>query len=127
MSLRKLIIQPTGKTPKVVFDPESYTFLIEGRSIPEDSVSFYRKLYGWVENVGPQLTGTVEFDFRLEYFNTSSSKCLLDLFKMIQRLHEQNDKVIVNWYVEDEDPDMEETGEDYKSMLEMPFNVIMES
>jgi hypothetical protein len=124
--MRKLIIEPTPKTPKVIYNPESYDFLIEGRSIPEDSVGFYKRLYAWVDEVGPHLTGSVDFVFKLEYFNTSTSKCLLDLFKMLQSLWENNPEVRVKWYASEDDPDMEETGNDYKDILDLPFEVIVE-
>lgn len=125
--MRKIIVQPTPKTPKIVYDPDSYTFVLEGRSIPEDSVGFYRKLYGWVEECGPQLTGSVDFDFRLEYFNTSTSKCLLDLFKMLQtHVHSHNPQARIRWYCSEDDPDMAETGEDYAEMLDMKFEIIIE-
>jgi SiaC family regulatory phosphoprotein len=124
MALRKLIIDPTPKTPRVFWNPDSYTFMLEGRSIPEDAVGFYRKLNGWVNECGPELTGTVNFDFKLEYFNTSSSKCILDLFKLLQKAWEQNPKLNIRWYYSEDDQDMGETGRDYADMLDMPLELI---
>lgn len=124
MALRKLIIDPTSKTPKIFWNPDSYTFLVEGRSIPEDSVGFYRKLYGWVDECGPQLTGSVDFDFKLEYFNTSTSKCLLDLFKLLQKAWEKNPEIKIRWYFNEDDQDMGETGRDYADLVDIPIEVI---
>ena len=43
---------------------------------------------------------------QLEYFNTSSSKCLLDLFKKLEAL----DSLSVHWYFDSDDEDMLEAG-----------------
>lgn len=121
--MRNLIIEPTPKTPKIVFDVNAYTFEITGRSIPEDSVAFYRKVYSWLDQFGSELTGTVNFEFGLEYFNTSSSKCILDIFKRLMELNKKNPGIGVVWYYEEGDDDMQDTGEDYKELLDLPFEV----
>ena len=125
--MRNLIVEPGPKSPKVVFDVDKYHFELAGRSIPEDSVAFYKKIYAWLDKFGPELSGRVEFDFKLEYFNTSSSKCILDVFKRINNINKTNDnaEVAINWYVEEGDDDMVDTGEDYKALLsDIEFNII---
>jgi hypothetical protein len=59
---------------------------------------------------------------KLEYFNTSSSKCILDLFKKLERL--DGTEVSINWYFEEDDEDMEEAGEDYQAIINLPFKMI---
>ena len=63
-------------------------------------------------------------DVKLEYFNTSSSKCILDLFKQLEKLNAGNTEVKVNWYFEEDDEDMEEAGEDYQAIIDLPFKMI---
>ncbi|NLN30763.1 MAG: DUF1987 domain-containing protein, partial [Bacteroidales bacterium] len=65
-----------------------------------------------------------EVDIRLEYFNTSSSKCILDVFKKLEAIHKAKNEVIVNWYYEEDDEDMLEAGEDYESIIRVPFKMI---
>ena len=52
---------------------------------------------------------------QLEYFNTSSSKCILDVFKKLEAIHKAKNDVIINWHYEEDDEDMLEAGEDYES------------
>jgi len=78
--MRSLIIEPTNKTPKVILNADINVFEISGRSIPEDSVGFYRKIIDWVDEYSQNPNTRTNFKFQLEYFNTSTSKCLLDLF-----------------------------------------------
>jgi len=61
---------------------------------------------------------------KLEYFNTSSSKCILDLLKRLEKINQAGSKVSVNWYFESEDEDMEEAGEDYQAIIKLPFKMI---
>ena len=59
---------------------------------------------------------------QLEYFNTSSSKCILDVFKKLESL--AGTEVSVKWYYEEDDEDMLEAGEDYEAIIDLPFEMI---
>jgi hypothetical protein len=122
----KLHIESTDKTPKIVFDPEGNEFIISGRSIPEDSVDFYERIYKWLDGEGMDLTGPRKFIFMLEYFNTSSSKCILEVFRRIQELYYKNNEVSIVWMCEEDDEDMIDTGHDYQAILEVPFDIQVE-
>ena len=57
-----------------------------------------------------------------DLFNTSSSKCILDVFKKLETL--SGTEVKVNWYYEEDDEDMLEAGEDYQAIIDLPFKMI---
>ena len=79
--MEPIIIEGTPKTPTVKFDSTEGVFEIKGRSIPENSVEFYKPLVDWLDTYKESpLTKTV-VNVRLEYFNTSSSKCILDVIQ----------------------------------------------
>ena len=63
-------------------------------------------------------------NIKLEYFNTSSSKCILDVLKKLEGIHKSGSEVIINWHFEEDDEDMEEAGEDYQAIIQVPFNMI---
>ncbi len=117
-------IEGTPKTPTVKFDKSEGVFEIKGRSIPENSVEFYKPLVDWLDNYKEDPLPKTEVDIRLEYFNTSSSKCILDVFKKLEAIHKAKNEVIVNWYYEEDDEDMLEAGEDYESIIRVPFKMI---
>lgn len=75
----------------------------------------------WVDEHGAGMDGQLEIKIRLEYFNTSSSKCLMDLLKRIEKVVP---KAEVHWYYEEEDEDMLEAGEDYNAIIDLPFRLI---
>jgi hypothetical protein len=117
-------IEGTPKTPKVNFDSEKGTLLLKGRSIPENSIEFYRPLVDWLDQYSTSPKGKTVCDIQLEYFNTSSSKCLLDLFKKMEQMNSSGSEIVINWYYEEDDEDMLEAGEDYQSIINVPFKMI---
>lgn len=118
--MEEIKLTPTPKTPSVVFGPNGMLEL-KGRSIPENSLEFYKPLIDWVESYGRTPAAETNVHVQLEYFNTSSSKCLLDFFK---RLENVKGKVTIHWYYEQDDEDMLEAGEDYEAIINVPFKMI---
>lgn len=118
-------IEGTSKTPDIFFDADSGKIDIKGRSIPENSIEFYKPLVDWLDKYSDSAKGLVEVNVQLEYFNTSSSKCILDVFKKLENLNNRPEaEVVINWYFEEDDEDMLEAGEDYQSILKIPFKMI---
>lgn len=117
-----LNIDKTIKTPKVVFDYENGELLIEGISIPENTTGFYENILKWVENYQKQPQPKTTLTLKLEYFNTSTSVVLLSLLKKFKQIKNSDLKVI--WYYEEEDLEMEEVGEDYQSIIKIPFELV---
>lgn len=108
------------KTPSVKFNASGHLEL-KGRSIPENSLDFYKPLLEWVDAYAQHTSSETIVHVQLEYFNTSSSKCLLDLFKRLENI---NSKVTIHWYYEQDDEDMLEAGEDYEAIVNVPFKMI---
>lgn len=117
-------IEGTRKTPDVSFDALSGKIEIEGRSIPENSIEFYKPLVDWLDEYSKQPNSKTVVNIKLEYFNTSSSKCILDVFKKLESIYKSEQDVVINWYYEEDDEDMLEAGEDYQSILKIPFKMI---
>jgi hypothetical protein len=122
--MENLKLEGSAKTPTVTFDAGGGTLELKGRSIPENSVEFYKPLNDWIDAYGASPKAVTTVDIKLEYFNTSSSKCILDLFKQLEGLNGKGTEVKVNWYFEEDDEDMEEAGEDYQAIINIPFNMI---
>ena len=117
-------IEGTTKTPTVNFDAATGIIEIKGRSIPENSIEFYKPLVDWLDKYADIAKGTVNVNVQLEYFNTSSSKCILDVFKKLENIQSRNQaEVIINWFYEEDDEDMLEAGEDYQSILKIQFKM----
>jgi len=116
-----LTIEGSAKTPTIEFVGAG-KLLIKGRSIPENSIEFYKPIIDWIGDYGNSPQGATEVNIQLEYFNTSSSKCILDVFKKLETLGGTD--ITVNWYYEEDDEDMLEAGEDYQAIIDLPFKMI---
>ena len=114
-------IEGSPKTPTVNFIAETGTLEIKGRSIPENSIEFYKPLIEWIERYSKSPKDNTIVNVQLEYFNTSSSKCILDVFKRLEAI---NKEVQINWYYEEDDEDKLEAGEDYDAIISIPFKMI---
>lgn len=124
MSLSPFLSEKTVKTPFVSFDPISGNFEMRGKSIPENTISFYKPILDWLneyaQNPAPKTTLTVQLD----YFNTSTSKCLVDIFKKVEMVITNNKgEVVINWMYDENDEDMMEAGDDFKSTVKIPFSI----
>jgi hypothetical protein len=122
--MKPIVIEGTPKTPSIKFDPSEGVFEISGRSIPENSVDFYKPLLEWLDMYKEAPLDKTVVKIKLEYFNTSSSKCILDVFKKLEAIHKAKNDVEVNWYYEEDDEDMLEAGEDYESIIRVPFRMM---
>lgn len=114
--MEKLFVESTKATPRVEFLPTG-ELSIQGRSLPEDTYTFYTPLLNWAKQC---LLETISLEIRLEYINTSSSKQIYTLIGMLKdNLSVKNFRV--HWYYEEGDEDGLETGKEFESMLKVPF------
>ncbi|MCF6366877.1 MAG: DUF1987 domain-containing protein [Bacteroidales bacterium] len=121
----KIEIKGNQDTPGVIFDKDNNVFLMTGRSFPADADSFYQPLLKWLEDFNKAgLTKAVEFEVKLEYFNTASAKMLLDIFFKLEDISEAGFDIEILWYYLEDDEDMEEAGEEFNDIVEINFELI---
>ena len=112
-----LNLEGTADTPKIILDKENRIFEISGRSLPEDSAEFYRPVIEWINRYSQQPNAVTEFVFKLEYFNTSSSKLILDILSALEEIEGMK----IKWCYPEDDEDMEEAGKEFSELVEIPF------
>ncbi len=122
--MEKYTVESTPKTPHLLLDFQSGILEIKGRSIPENSIEFYKPLVDALDKYSTSIKPTTTVNIQLEYFNTSSSKCILDIFKKLESIHKSGSSVTINWHYEEDDEDMLEAGEDYQAIINVPFKMI---
>jgi len=117
-------IQGTEDTPKVILDKENELMEVSGRSLPEDVASFYEPVLTWLEEYAQNPNPKTIFNFKLIYFNTASSKLLLDILMKLEEIHEAGHDVLIRWHFPEDDEDMEEAGEEYADIVDVPFEQV---
>jgi hypothetical protein len=114
----------TDDTPAVTLDAASNAFEISGRSLPEDVAAFYNPIIEWIDKYNQDPKPKTLFNFKLTYFNTASSKMLLDILMKLEELHNAGKEVLVKWHYAEDDEDMKEAGEEYADIVDVPFEQI---
>jgi len=128
--MKKIIIEPTKFTPKIILDPDQKIFEFSGESRPEEAPKFYSPILEWLNEFGTELkkqddrTVPYEFNFSFEYFNSLSAKYILDLCKKLSRIRSEGNNIIVNWHYDKDDDDMYEVGTEMSRLTKLPFEFI---
>jgi hypothetical protein len=100
-TLDSLKIASTKDTPNIIFDPANGHFEVSGRSFP--------------------LNGKTHFIFKLEYFNTPSSKCITDMLKILRQIKDKGNDLLITWYYEEDDIDILDLGHVFSRIADLPF------
>jgi len=110
--MEDLFIQGTDSLPTVTFKTIG-ELKLAGRALPEDAIKFFAPLLEWTTGFSSE---EINIEINLDYFNTSVSKQLLDLFKIIEK-NPDNKTVNVKWMYEEGDDEMLESGELYQELI----------
>lgn len=122
-------IQITGShdiffVPSVNFNAETGVCEISGESYLEETVEFYDPLINWLKQYIREKNAPITLNIKLTYFNTSSSRCILDILNVLKDYEEQGGEVRINWYYDKDDIDMEEEVEDYILDTDLKINLV---
>ena len=122
--MEAIFIEPTPKTPEINFNAEKGLISMKGRSIPEHTVEFYKPLHKWIDQYGEAPSSNTNIEIFIEYYNTSSAKSILDLLKRLEGIHENGNEMLLKWFYEEDDESLMESGEEFKSMVNIPFELV---
>ena len=117
-------LEATESTPKIKLDKENSIIEMSGRSLPENVKEFYNPVINWLEEYIKAPNDKTKIVLNFEYFNTASSKMIMDILEKVKKIQEQGKEIDVDWYYIEEDDDMLEAGEDYSEITDVPFNFI---
>ncbi len=117
-------IQGTDESPEIILDKTTNEFRFVGKSMPEDVKEFYNPVLDWVEEYAKNPNDETVVEFNMEYFNSASSKQILDILERFSRIVNIGKAVKVKWHFLEDDEDMEEAGESYADIVDIPFELI---
>ena len=119
-----LIIEGSAETPGIILDKDTNTFSFTGKSLPENPIFFYKPVLSWLDDYLDDPNPETRVNFMMAYFNTSSSKIILDIMKRLEQIKNSGHDVVINWMFREDDEDMLEAGEIYSERVSVPFNLI---
>lgn len=118
-----LVLNGTLTTPNINFNFSTGELFISGESYPENASEFFEKVISWIKNY-IAFSNPITLNFQFNYFNTSTSKAIMDIFEILDEYHRNNGKVMVNWYYESDDEDIYESGMEFIDNLSLPYKMI---
>ena len=117
-----LQIPGTKTTPLV--DIQKGKIIIKGRSIPEDSAGFYNPvLDACIKYIETPVKHT-DILIQLDYVNSGSKKLLTNLLSILEKSYLQGNSFSINWNYDEDDEAMHDLGNDLKSIIKIPLNLI---
>lgn len=134
--MKNLKIELTECTFGIDFNAEKNIMKFSGESRPENCPEFFSPILSWIEDYNKFLYFiigeskvkeiTVTVDFKLDYFNSTSAKYILDIFLFLNKIQQHNPTVsiTVNWFYKSIDEDMLECGEEFKKMSGLALNLV---
>ena len=120
--METLLIEQTDDSPRIILDPVDKIFEISGKSLPEDVLEFYQPVLDWLNAYREKPDSKTTFSVRLIYFNTASSKMIMDIFLIFEEMVEEGHEVLIKWHSHQKDEDMQEAGKEFAEMIAVPFD-----
>jgi hypothetical protein len=110
--------------PEVNFDSENGICTIAGESYIEEIHEFYNPLIDWLRQYTADNNNSLIFNFKLTYYNTSSSKKIIEILKILKNFKTGGGKLTINWFYHEKDTDIIEDAEDFMLISGLQFNLI---
>ena len=121
-----MVITETKHSPYFIIDKERGFILLKGKSTLTNTRDFYKPIIDEINDYVDNNPVNTRMIVDLEYFNTSSSKLILEIFLALKKLMINEIPIVVEWYYEEDDEDMYESGTDYNEILrKVPFIFII--
>ncbi len=124
MHVETFKIEGTQDIPEVILDESSGRIEFSGRSLPEDVEEVYDPILEWIDKYIEKPKPQTHLIFRFDYFNTASSKKILDIIDKMKIVIANGNDLKIDWYYVDNDEDMLDAGESFSDFVEVPFNFI---
>jgi hypothetical protein len=124
-----LSVPATKFTPEIFLSEKKNLLQFTGESYPENTAEFYRPVFKWINEYLKILTSQpVTVNIEISYFNSSSSKVLMDIFDNFEEVAEQGKNITINWFYRGGDDATYEYGEEFKEDLaSVSFNLIQKN
>lgn len=117
-----LVIRGGENSPTIILNKQENNFLISGRSLPEEVMSFYAPVMDWLENYVTDPNDKTVFKLKLDYINSASQRAIQEILTILEKIKEQGRDIEIDWYFMVDDDEMKEAGEEYSEIIDIPFN-----
>jgi hypothetical protein len=114
-------IEGNIKIPEIYLNKNKGIIQFSGRSLPENAKEIYFPVIKWIDKHLSDYDKDTLLIFKLEYFNTSSSRMFPEIMKKLKQFEKQGKKVTVEWHYPLDDEDILESGETFEELTNLTF------
>ena len=119
--MNTIALQGSFDSPEIVLDGNLGKLNISGRSFPKNVAKTYQPIMEWLNSYSKEPKENTEIVIDLEYYNSASSKCILDILMKLEEVSLSGHQVTVKWNYSKEDPEIKEFGQEYEESLMLNF------
>jgi len=117
--VENMFIPAMERSPEVDFRFLENRLSLRGEAYPEDPAAFFGPLLKRLSSHCEAIRGQeLQVEFRLDYFNTSSAKALMNMIQILENAVRAGTRVTLRWCFQKDDEVMREFGEDFSMELE---------
>ena len=114
-----------GEYPEIKANERSKKIEISGFSRMSDPEHYYAALTGKLKGYFFSFNKTLLLDFHLEFISSSSIKLILTMITELQNTAKNIGVIEANWYYEEDDEIIRDTGEIFSTLLKIPFHLVI--
>lgn len=124
--MENLLLMGNSSVPTIDFNINTGVLFIKGKSrcFSGGEVEYFEPVIQWVQDYSSSPAENTIMNVQMVYFCSATSKSLLYIFRILEKIYLSGKNVTINWYHEIDDIDMIVDGEEYKSILKLPFSFI---
>lgn len=122
--MKTIDLQATSDTPRIYFNPGEGSFEMRGRSMPEDVYEVYDPILTALRKYFENPLEETEFIFNVDFMNTATTKVMHEFFQLLKDKKEKGLKIVVMWYYQFDDDDIQELGEYFENEYKLGMDVI---
>lgn len=123
MSLCDLRLEGTKETLTVGLSAKTGEMFFGGVSICNNARDYYQRCLDWLSEYAHSPAASTHVSFSLKYYNTSTSKVLLEMLQIFESILHAGGEVSVVWNFRAEDVDMEDAGLEFAENTILPFQL----
>lgn len=113
--------------PDVNFNANTGKLSISGASYLEDTSKFYAPILSWLTAFYNSASTPVQLDLNLNYYNTSSSRSILDILMLTKEFEKKGGTVVVNWHHKGDDPEVYDEVQDYRLDTGLDIKMVLQN
>ncbi|MCS6809125.1 MAG: DUF1987 domain-containing protein [Bacteroidota bacterium] len=121
--MEALVIPATDNTPLIDFNPETGELWIIGESFPDLAHEFYRPVVEWFQTYVASTRGPIFLKFKFSYFNTSTSKYIINFFSLAEGAVAAGRSIEVEWYYPAHDDNIKQNGIELSDGFNIVFSL----